>query len=227
MLDILIIIPEITKGMKSLGSKSLLTIKKRLSVIDYQITEASKILNKHKITLVIGFEHDKVLDTIKDHSNLNIDYIVNDNYKNTNQAYALKLFYQKYPDVSDLLIISSGVLLKDQVINKYMLKDISKLFLLNKPKENFELGCSDNREKAEYIFYDLPAVWSECIYLNKEGIEITKDIVLTEHADQMYLFEAINTALNKNLHIEKCIIDKRKVMKINNQRDIAKAKVFI
>jgi len=224
MLDILIIAPEITKGMKSLGSKALLAIKKNLSVIEYQIAQARSIDKHARITTILGFEYEKILNIIKQHKN--IDYIINYEYKHTNQAYSLKLFYDQHKDVSNLLIISSGVLLKDLVIDKSMLMDHSKVFLLNRDKENFELGCSQDSNYTEYIFYDLPFRWSECIYLNKEGIEATKEFVGKNISEQMYLFEAINNIL-KNIDIDKCVIDRRKIMKITNQKDIAKAKVFI
>lgn len=224
MLDILIIAPEITKGMKSLGSKALLLIKKNLSVIQYQILQANNLDKHARITVVLGFEYEKILNTIQSYKNVN--YIINNEYRYTNQAYSLKLFYNKYEDVSSLFIVSSGVLLKDMVIDKSMLSDRSKVFLLNKDKENFELGCSQETDYTEYIFYDLPSKWSECIYLNQEGIEATKIVVNKNNSNQMYLFEAINNILG-HTHIDKCFIDKRKIMKINNQKDIPKAKVFI
>jgi choline kinase len=224
MLDILIIAPEITKGMKSLGSKALLIIKKNLSVIQYQILQANNLDKHSRITVILGFEYEKILNTIQSYKNIN--YIINHEYRHTNQAYSLKLFYDKHKDVSNLLIISSGVLLKDMVIDKSMLIDRSKVFLLNKDKENFELGCSQETDYTEYIFYDLPSKWSECVYLNREGIEATKTVVSKNSSDQMYLFETINSILGYT-SIDKCFIDRRKIMKINNQKDIPKAKVFI
>lgn len=224
MLDILIMAPEITKGMKSLGSKALLAITKNLSVIQYQISQANNLDKDSRITVILGFEHEKILSTIQSYKNTN--YIINHEYRHTNQAYSLKLFYDKYEDISNLLIISSGVLLKDRVIDRAMLIDRSKVFLLNKDKENFELGCSQETDYTEYIFYDLPSKWSECIYLNHEGIEATKAIVSKNSANQMYLFETINSILGYT-SIDKCFIDRRKIMKINNHKDIPKAKVFI
>jgi hypothetical protein len=49
MIDALILVPEITKGMKSIGSKSLLEIKKKLSVLDYQIQSIRNIDKNIKI----------------------------------------------------------------------------------------------------------------------------------------------------------------------------------
>ena len=46
MIDILIITPEITKGMKSVGSKCLLPLRKNLSIIEYQVMQAQKISRK-------------------------------------------------------------------------------------------------------------------------------------------------------------------------------------
>lgn len=224
MTDALILIPEITKGMKSVGSKSLLEIKKKINILDYQVKSILKIDKNIKITVAIGFEAEKIIPILKQYKNIN--YIYNPNYHTANQASSIKLYLENYPSISDLLIMSSGILLKDNTIHKNMLTGRSKLFILNKDKENFTLGCSPNKE-LEYIFYDLPDVWSECVYLNHEAIHNIKNIALKNNIEHMYLFEIINSVLNANVIIEKVTINKKNIMKINHLKDLIKAKLFI
>ena len=76
MLNALIIVPEITKGMKSIGSKSLLEIKKKISVLEYQINQLLAIDPNIKITISIGFESEKIIHIIDKYSKSNINYIM-------------------------------------------------------------------------------------------------------------------------------------------------------
>ena len=81
MINALILAPEITRGMKSLGSKALLEIKKKISVIEHQIHLLKNICRDIKITAITGFESEKIIPILEKH---NINYIYNPNYKNTN-----------------------------------------------------------------------------------------------------------------------------------------------
>lgn len=224
MTNAIILVPEITKGMKSIGSKVLLEIKKKLSVLEHQIKSIFDIDSKIHITVCTGFESDKIIEVIKKYKN--IDYIFNPDYETTNQAYDIKLFIDKYPASTDILIINGGVLFSNSCIKKEMLTNKSKIFILNKTKENFSLGCSEGLN-LNYIFYDLPEQWSECAYLNSESISLLKQIINKGSINQMYLFELLNELLNQNNAINKQYINKKLIMKINNVKDIEKAKVFI
>jgi hypothetical protein len=122
--------------------------------------------------------------------------------------------------------VSNGILLKDRCITKNMLNNESKIFFLNKDRENFTLGCSKETD-LEYIFYDLPELWSECAYLNSSAISVLNNILVNNSANQMYLFEIINEMINKKILFKKQYIDKKSIMKIINLKDITKAKTFI
>jgi CTP:phosphocholine cytidylyltransferase-like protein len=224
MIDALILAPEITKGMKSLGSKALLEIKKKIPVIEYQIRLLQNISKDIRITAIVGFESEKIIPILNQH---NIKYIYNEEYKHTSQSYSLKIFLDQNPTAENLLVINNGILLKPNTLKRQMLIGNSKIFLLNKLKENFTLGCL-KQSNIEYIFYDLPELWSECIYFNKNTLDILSSILDNSYINNMYLFEIINKVLNLNIiEFEKIYIDKKNIMKINSQKDITKAKLFI
>jgi|694.fasta_scaffold17320_9 choline kinase len=223
MINALILAPEITKGMKSFGSKSLLEIKKKISIIEYQISALKDIDKNISITTAIGFESEKILPVLDKHG---VKHTYNPEYKNTNQSYSLKIFLEDNPSIDNLLIINNGILFKKKTITKNMLSGVSKIFVLDKMKENFSLGCSQ-QEKIEYIFYDLPELWSECVYLNLEAIDTIKYAILHNQVNQMYLFELINKAINLEQTFQKEHINKKNIMKINTYKDINKAKLFI
>lgn len=224
MIDILLISPEITKGMKSIGPKCLLPLKKNLTVIEYQISQLQKI-KPSKITLNIGFEHEKILNTLYRYKTIN--YLINDQYAITNQASNLISYIQKHKP-SELLVYSSGLLIKNNIILKNQLyhnNNSCKLFILNKHKHNFDIGCS-NMPNPDYLFYDMPESWAEICYLNQQAIELL--INYSESVfDQMYLFEVINFLLQKNISFDKIHINKSNIMKIQTTKDLPTARLFI
>jgi hypothetical protein len=97
--------------------------------------------------------------------------------------------------------------------------------MLNKPKHNFSVGSSISNN-LEYLFFDMEQPWAEIVYLNSEAIDILVNQD-TGMFDQMYLFETINFLLQNNIKFEKIYLNKNNVMKINNSKDLSKAKVFI
>lgn len=223
MTDVLIIVPEITKGMKSIGSKALLVIKDPITIIDYQINQIKKCLSTDvNITIATGFESDKIKKNIGEKHN--VKFIYNSKYKTTNQTECISL-YLKENASENLLIISNGIIFKNIEFNIENQTD-SKIFVIDKPKYNFTIGCSDSTY-TDYLFYDLPVVWSECFYLNKDGIDKIKLLSSKENLSQLYLFELINKLIDNQISFKKEYISKKNIMKIMNNKDISKAKQFI
>jgi len=221
MLDILILVPEITKGMKSLGSKALLKIKNSTMVLEYQIEQLRKIEKRHKIFIGIGFEADKIRKLFV--KNSNIEFIQNSEYAESNQGKIISNFINNYSS-DKLLVISNGIIFKN---NPFVCDDQSKIFLLDKPKNHFSIGCHMHNP-MEYLFYDLPIPWTECVFFNRLALDNIKDISNISKIDQMYLFELINNLIIKyQTNFIPEIIKKKDIMKINNNKDIQKAKLFI
>lgn len=224
MINAVIIIPEITKGMKSIGSKALLKIRQAM-VIDYQIDQLLEINKNINISIITGFDNERITKHIKKtYSGVNVLY--NENYAETNQVKCLSLLLEQ-KKYSNLLIISSGILFKKNSIKSLWLKDTSKIFLLDKPKVNFNIGCIDNGTDLEYLFYDLPVLWSECVFLNKEAMITLRDIIDSPNIEQMFLFEIINQLISRDIIFDKVSIKKNDILKICNLKDLAKAKSFI
>ena len=223
MLDALIIAPEITKGMKSLGSKALLNIKNSVSILDYQIQELKKLHKNINIFIATGFESDKIKKVATKYSNIEI--IENKNYEISNQAKCLSIFSSLYSS-ERLLIISNGILFKNQTFDCFD-NNHSKIFVIDKQKNNFTIGCNSG-EQLNYLFYDLPTPWTECLLLNKQSIETVRDISENHNIDHLYLFEIINLMIEKHhIRFDSIKIPKKNIMKINTIKDIPKAKLFI
>lgn len=222
MINILIISPEITKGMKSIGSKCLLPLRKNLTVIEYQIKQAQKITKQHNITLNLGFDHEKIRDSVYKYKNIN--YLINKKYEETNQGNNLILYIHEQ-NPKNLLILSSGILIKDGIFDKKFFQEQSVLFMLKKHKDNFTIGATPSSD-IQYLFFDMEEPWSEMVYLNEEAINLLKSHN-PQTFEQMYLFEIINFLIEKNIQFDKRYVNKSQIMKINNLKDLQKAKTFI
>ena len=222
MLDVIILVPEITKGMKSVGSKALLKIKDSLSVLEYQIQQLKKC-RKNNIHIIGGFEIEKIYKTL---SKYKVNIIENRQYLFTNQAKGIKLFLENN-NCNNLFIVSNGILFKNNPFD-CMSNGQSKVFLIDKPKTNFNIGCADtDSDDVNYLFYDLPLAWSECSFFNKEAIDKFMELYEQQNLDQMYLFEIINKLVSNNIRFDKQTIAKKNIMKINSVTDLSKAKIFI
>ena len=226
MIEAIIIIPEITKGMKSIGSKSLLKVRKTKHVIDYQIDQVLSISKKIKINIATGFDNDKIKKIVqKKYSNVNVVY--NDEYESTNYGKSLEILISNISkETTGLFIVCSGILFKKNAIHHTSFRNNSKIFFLNKPKINFNIGCNYNSE-PDYLFYDLPDIWSECVFLNKKTIELLQNQIDSKKISQMYIFEIINMLISENVFFEKKYIPKGKFFKVSSIKDINKAKIFI
>jgi hypothetical protein len=222
MFDAFILVPEITRGMKSIGSKALLKIKQSSAVLDYQIMQLNTIKGLETIHIGTGFESEKIKKNTNKYSNINI--IFNEEYKTTNQTASLLLYLQQNKP-KNILIISSGVLFKN-LFHRCEHNNHSKIYMIDKPKNNFNIGCHDT-ERIQYLFYDFPIVWSECVYFNEETMSRLQHLSDKKNLNQNYLFETINILLNENLSFDKVFVDKKNILKISSLKDIPKAKLFV
>lgn len=216
----LIIASEVTKGMKSIGSKSLLKIKNSILVIEHQIKELKKQYKNIDITVATGFESDKMLKALNNYNNIN--FLYNNKYQVTNQAKSIIDYIDnKLP--TKLLIISSGILFKGHFL---VTGKNSRIFMLDKPRSDFTIGC--NMENgASYLFYDLPHRWSECAMINRDDLSMLKKISQNKNLEQLYLFEIINLLSDSGSIINKVDMPKQQIMKIANIKDLSKARSFV
>jgi len=220
--NIFIVVPEITKGMKSLGSKALLPIKNNILVLEYQIQQIRKFNRKSRIFIGAGFESDKIKKILTKYSN--VLCIENLEYDTTNQSKLITLLIESF-HLDNLLVISNGVIFRN---NPFIHNgDVSTVFMLDKPKNNFTIGCTES-DNLYYLFYNMPIIWTECVFFNNNTLEKIKKISMVQNIDQFYLFELINILIEKyNVQFNKLYIKKQNIMKINTIKDISKAKLFL
>jgi hypothetical protein len=219
--NILFLASEITKGMKSIGPKCLLSLNNNMSVLDYQLSKAKSQFKHARISVLTGFENEKVRKYLNN-KHKSVTSIVDPYYAKSNQTHAILTAIQYLSDIKNLFIVGSGILFKEYP--KIKTSDKSTLYYLNNQKENFSLG-SLGTQAAKYIFYDLPHTWSECVFLDEKSIDNMR--LLNKNVfGQLYLFELINKLIDQNIEFSTNVIDKKNIFKVGSHKDILKAKRF-
>ena len=213
--------PEITKGMKSVGSKALLRLNSTLTVLEYQIKSIKSLNRRNKIFLSTGFQNNKILKAIDGYKNVSVIY--EKDYIKYNDSRHLINYINYNKNFEDVFIINNGVLFRNDCF-KSIKKNESKIFLLDKPKDHFNIGCST--DECVYLFYDLPKKWTECIFLKKEALQTIYELNKNKSIEHYFLFETINH-VKETLDIKPINISYRNIMKINSISDLPKAKRFI
>jgi hypothetical protein len=227
MTDIVFIVSEITKGMKSFGPKCLLSIN-GVSLIEYQIKYIRKFFKKDTIYLITGFEADKIKKHIYTYTNIstkNIVFIEDSNYEKNNQAAAILQYAINKQNQNGSLFINNGILIKNNFLKNLNLNK-NHIFSIHGKKSNFDIG-SNPCKQLEYLFYDLPVLWSECAYFNYSTIEYLKNNLFTENINSMFFFELINKLIEHEIDFANHSIPKTQVAKILNMKDVSKIRNFI
>jgi len=220
--NFLIIMPEITKGMKSIGSKALLKINSKQTILEHQIRSIKRLNNKNKIFLATGFQHSKIQKIA--HNYKNVFTIFEPDYGKYNDTKHIINFTEYVGNYEDLFIINSGILFRNNCF-KGVKKNTSKIFLLDKYKDNFMIGCN-SPNNTDYLFYDLPNKWSECIFLTKDIIQQIVMANKQQNIHNYFLFETINQ-MSELQQIQPVIISHRDIMKVSTTSDLIKAKRFV
>lgn len=214
----ILLVSDITKGMKSIGSKSLLPISKNSTVIEHQIQYLKKFYNPIHIYVCVGFEHEKITKITNQYSNVHCIY--HDSYETDNQTGGL-VHCLKNIDIQNAFVINNGVLLSDKL--PIDLK-FTNIFITSKStKTHFDVGSSSPID-TKYLFYDLPNKWLECIFLNSESIDKILEISQKTHYKKLFLFEMINLLIEHGIKIQTNNIKNNLPIKINSIKDLSVAK---
>jgi hypothetical protein len=210
----ILLVSDITRGMKSVGSKALLQINKTHTIIECQIQYLKRYYNPINIYICTGFEHEKIIKTTSKYKN--IHYIYNDHYEAENQVGSL-VHCLKTTNITNTIVINNGVLLLDKIpINK----NTATIFVTSKlPKTQFDIGSSSETD-IKYLFYDLPNKWLECMTLNKDSIQAILSISEKIPYKKLFLFEMINMLIEHGTILQTTKIDKNLPIKINSIKDL-------
>ena len=219
----IILASEITKGMKSIGSKSLLPLDTNITAIDHQIQYLKKYYNPIQIILCTGFDHDKINNHIKKYKNIECCY--NPDYSIDNQAGSLVKCLTKFSP-KNAFIITNGLLLFDKI----KIEKTSATYFIDNNKDrrsNFDIGTNTINSDG-YLFYDLLHKWIEVLFLESEDIQNLINVKNTSQLSKLFLFELINYIKSKDQLLEFIKLNHQNIypIKINSIKDLVYAKKY-
>lgn len=220
---------EITKGMKSYGSISLLKAKKTSKeLLFYNVTNIRNI--SKNIFLLLGFDSERIIQKIQQYKINYLSIIDNDSYLLKNDGYAFKLAIKKIlstdtSKISGVLFINQNIILKK--IPSFS-KDHSWILIDKKStRSRYNIGCFIENNILKYMFYNISNYyWAEAVYLTIDDIQKISKKLDKLYYDNMFMFEIINTAIEKqNISFSTIQLDRTAdLVKINGIKDKAKIK---
>jgi hypothetical protein len=218
---------EITKGMKSFGSISLLKSNKKSKELLFHTIYNIKKTIKH-IFLVLGFDEERISKKIKEYRLQKIESISNYKYNTTNQGYAFKLaintILSKYSNYDGILFVNHNNLIKKM---PSFPKQKSWILVDKKSyKKRYEIGCFIKDNTLHHMFYDLGDIlWAEVVYFSLDDLKKIQQNI-NQYYDNMFMFEIINKAIeDQNILFHTIQLDKASdLIRINGIKDKAKIK---
>lgn len=220
-LSIIIPIAGIGRRMKLYGPKSLFQVDDTKTLLDYQLQLLFNTFPQCEITLVTGFQHDKIYQYVRE-SNYSVKIVQNTRYEETNVAYSIALGMQVC--VSDyVLVIYGDLFLKAESIKNIVKSDSCKILIEDKtPYNKNNVGVVQNGNNITNMSHGLNDIWSQIFYLDKSYRNFEQKSV-TRKRDRWFSYEVLNEMIDEGLHIES-IKNTSNIIEIDNIKDLERVK---
>lgn len=222
MRNIALLHSDISKGMKSYGPKALVPINREktpLIIEQLRCIRKSYKREKYVVYLILGFEYDRIIQTLKDYNEYkNVEIIFHSDYSKDNQGPG---FIKAISEIqnNDLLIIQNGILLYDM----YFDTRYSQIPLCKKTKiKKFDIGARIDSGSVSYLFYDLEYEWPELCYMDHDTYNSARSIVLGSslNKDYCFTFEHINHLIDNDFKFYIKFLKKQQIKKVVNHKKI-------
>ena len=216
-------------GIKSLGSKSLLTFRGRY-FIEYQLDAIRQGLKnkKYDITIMSGFDNQRMIKSLSHISTQHNIQIIKQNYENNlNFGGSLieSMNYIKYPNV---LSINYGLLFRPNIISAMTKKHNRNNIVVSNNhsyNSNIKVGCYDQNHQIVHLFYNLgEKKYLDMNYWNKATIDfIKKNILLKDHYNR-FIFELVNLLISYNHSFDSLSVDPRHCLLVDSTKTLTRSK---
>jgi len=214
--------PYYDNGIKSLGSKCLLS-SKRKKIIEKQCYAIGKFCKNvdHEIILVNTIENNKTQKFIEKKLP-HVRYLYAD-FENINYggSFLKGLHLAKYPNI---VSIESGLIISSKSIEdlKTDETDISIGCVTNKHRQIFdiELGCTTDGSNVSNIFFGLEHKCIGISYLNSKVKEFIIENYEFDANKNKFFFEIINSCISKGYSCGKSIMKSKDTHLVFNKKSL-------
>lgn len=194
------------KGMKSLGSKSLMMFHNK-KLLDHQISWIKKATNANReIIIVCDFDYPKIYKLFNSRAKVievkefNPVYTACVNSKNQN-----------------ICFIDYGCMFTPDILKQLEDTQTSRIITMKNNKD-LDVGCICDDNKIEHMFFDLPEnKFCNIFYLKEKEIEAIKTYDFFKRKNLLY-FEIINRLIENEYVINKKQVSLKDFIYFNNTR---------
>ena len=187
------------------------------TIIENQIDILSNIFNKAEISVVGGFDINKIIKKVGD----KIRIIENQMYENTNSGESLRLainnsLLNNIMFLHGDLIISNGLFNNVNMQESFLLIDKSGKF------EEKEVGLTVVNNKATVLSYNLPTKWCQIAFIAENELSILKKLFMKTdfNAKFMLTFEIINKIIENGGNFNCFDIGNNFIKEIDSLKDL-------
>lgn len=215
--ELAIIIPcaGMANRMKSYGPKCLLSINKEYTILSWQLTLIKKYFPNAEIILVVGFEYESILKSLK----TDVRVVINDKFETTNVAYSILLGTLATLKRNILILhgdlVFNGALLKE-LTDPYSSLFIDKRGLLKKD----QVGIIHVNNVITNMSYSAPDKWIHAALICQDHIDCFKKILRQESSGNKFTFEIFNDMIDKGIQFKVIQNDHIYAKDINNIDDL-------
>tara|TARA_Y100000361_G_C11149472_1_gene340176 strand:+ start:329 stop:1045 length:717 start_codon:yes stop_codon:yes gene_type:complete len=212
-----VIIPAAGMGhrMKSYGPKCLLPANIKETILDKSIKTIKKVYNYCEIILVVGFEAEKITQTLPKE----IRIVENQIYEKTSVSESVRLAINNSV-YNDILIIYGDLIFNINTINE--LTEHGSCVVVDS-KSRFkaeEIGVTIVDGKVTNFAYGLENKWSHIAYLTgNESLEFQR-LCSDKKKNKMYPFEVFNIMLSHGFDLSAIEPKGMKIKEIDSLKDL-------
>lgn len=218
-LGVVILAAGLGKRMKAYGPKSSIEISSNQTVIGRQIDIIQQFFPKYEITVIVGFQKDKLIHEISPF----ISYIENKKYDSTNTSMSVNLALKKN-NYSKLLIIYGDLVFTDDIFVNTP-KNCSWIVVDNdKNQRSMEVGLNIVDGNAVHFSYGIFPKWGHIAMLCGNELKLYKEITNDIRSHKKFCFEIFNEIIDKNGVFKVHKNDNWKMVEIDTSKDIERAK---
>lgn len=214
-----IIIPAAGVGsrIKSYGPKSLLLVNNE-TILERQIRLLSSKYKSAEIIVVVGYEAERVVSSIK-----GVRFIENENYETTNVVRSIGLALRSVLN-SRVLVVYGDLVFNDSLLHFPL--DRSCILSSATQMNEKEVGFIRNENTVCNFSYDLDEKWCQVVYLQGFELELFRKICCKKDNVKLMTHEVLNTIIDANgtfvIHTPKNM----KILEIDSLKDTERLPEF-
>ncbi len=218
-LDIVILASDMGYRMKSYGPKCLLKTHNNETIISRQINLLQQEFTDCNITIVVGFEADKIIK----HVDKGIKIIENQLYEYTNSVENIRLVLNNIR-TSNLLIIDGDLIFNPQTL-KIVTKNSSSVIMdSNKMFDGDKEGATIVDNQITNFSYGLDSKWARIVFLTGKELATLSTECFNREKNKLYLFEILNIVIDKGGTIHSICDSDIIVYKIDSTKNLSALK---